>query len=242
MGIMQNRDSPVTKFSWEPRISLVTSILLVLGVIALETSLFVTTAFLLAVTHAVSSSVSVRMLLSRLSVVIPFLLLMTLPLIFGAGWPPDPGRIEMTVLLVMKSLTSIVLIVTLLAYNSFADYLSALAWLGFPREMVAVLFLTYRFLHLYVHELDSIRRVLADRLLQDVPVRRSLKVYGQIAGGLLLKALDSADEVYRAMKSRCYTGEMKMSNNQSIRGPDIVRSVMILLPMIILIIAERWWL
>lgn len=224
---------------WEERFLLASAFLYILGVVALNTVLIVSFALFCALMYSYFAGISMKHLFARLMVISPFLLLMTAPLLFGGGLPLDVERIEMTLLILLKALTSISIMVILTTHTTFETYLAALSQMGAPKDLISILFLTYRFIFLFYYDLVSMQRVLGARLLPKRLSKRMLITYGQIAGSFFFKALGGAEDVYRAMKSRSFKGYIPVGRLRPLKRADKSKSLVVLLLVVLFMMVER---
>jgi cobalt/nickel transport system permease protein len=56
-----------------------------------------------------------------------------------------------------------------------------------------------------------------------------VKVYGHIAGGILLRSVDRSDYIYKAMISRGFAGEFPEGNTDRLKWPDLTAVVFFLI-------------
>lgn len=96
---------------------------------------------------------------------------------------------------------------------------AGLAQLGVPCVFVNQLLFLYRYL--FVVAEDGIKMMRGVEL-RSVPGTRSLRlrVYGSLIGHLLLRSMDRAERVYRAMVARGFNGEIHVLRRSSFRGSD----------------------
>ncbi|RPI77565.1 MAG: cobalt ECF transporter T component CbiQ [Desulfobacteraceae bacterium] len=94
----------------------------------------------------------------------------------------------------------------LIATTSFNGICLALRRLGVPRIMTVQLLFVYRYLFILVNE--GSRMVRARALRSFGKEGRSLGVTGSLLGHLLLRAIDRARHVHRAMLARGFNGEV----------------------------------
>jgi len=95
----------------------------------------------------------------------------------------------------------------LLAYTGYVSICSALGRLGAPRLLVTQFLLLYRFMFVLTEEAARMARAHALRSCS----RRSavIRVWGSLAGHLLLRAYDRGLRVYAAMLCRCFNGTIR---------------------------------
>lgn len=183
-------------------------------------------AYILFLTMLVSaltiSRLSIRRLLLRSLISLPFVLA-AFPLLFTGPEPrhqimigeqislfySQPGLIRF-VSIAIKSWLSLMAAILLSSTTRFEDLLSAFRQLGFPRLLVAILSLMWRYLSLMIDETRSLARA-RDSRSAGKSGRGSLfwraGVTGKMVGNLLLRSLERSERVYAAMASRGYSGE-----------------------------------
>lgn len=226
---------------WEPRTKTIAAILVVFGVIMLETPLLVLAAFILTFLSALVMGLSLRFLISKLAIIAPFLILMAIPLIFGAGIPAAPDRYEFASLIILKALTSMLVMTIMLATQPLQEYLDGLAHLKVPSALISILFLACRYGFLFMEEVKNIQKAMTSRLFTPGVNKRAIVAYGEMAGGVFVKSIDSADNVYRAMAARGFTGKMPVGTPKKITSLDFVKAVVAVAVIFIIVIFERWW-
>ncbi len=225
---------------WEPRTKTIASILFIIGVVSLNSPYFVLGAFSFVFLVALSMRLPFRFIVSRLAIIVPFLILMSIPLVFGGGIPPEPDRYEFAALISLKALTSMLLIVIMLTTQPLQEYLDGLAHLKLPKIFITVLFLACRYAFLFVGELKSTQRAMSSRNFSPGLNMGSLQSYGEMSGGLFIKSIDRSENVYRAMASRCFQGELPVGKPPSIRNSDYLKLVIAVLIILTVILLE-WW-
>jgi len=87
-----------------------------------------------------------------------------------------------------------------------------------PRVFVVQLLFLYRYLFVVADEGTRMMRSL--ELRSAGPRSLRLRVYGSLVGHLLLRSMDRADRVYRAMVARGFSGEIRVLRQTSLRWTD----------------------
>lgn len=228
--------------NWEPRSKTIAAVVVIAGVIGLNSPLLVGVSFMLVLVTALAMGLSWRYVLARLLLLVPFLLFMSVPLVLGGGWPPAPAYYNFAILLVLKVLTSALVLTIMLTTQPLQEYLDGLANMKVPALIITVLFLTYRYVFLLGEELKNLQNALRSRLFQPGCHKKALRVYGELAGGLLIKAVDRSENVYQAMASRCFSGRLPVSKSRPVTKRDILKSLLAVAAIMLLIVIERWWL
>jgi cobalt/nickel transport system permease protein len=206
--------------SLDPRVRVVGLFSLVLAVTLCRRIEAVAALFGVAVALALSSKVSLVMLVKRVwLVVLAFTGVIAMPAIFIT--PGDVvahiGTVHVTAqglraagLLVLRVETAVTFTALLVFCTPWSHVLKALRALRLPREAVAMLAMTYRYVFLLVETamqmLDS-RRSRTVGVLAPAEQRR---MAARTAGVLLSKSIDTSSEVYLAMQSRGFGGDVQV--------------------------------
>lgn len=105
--------------------------------------------------------------------------------------------------------------------------------IGVPRVFVVQVMFLYRYLFTVSDE--------GARMMRGIECRSSrplrLRAYGSLLGSLLLRAMDRADRVYRAMTARGFDGVIRTGIHPSLRGSDWI---FICGGLIFIFAARRW--
>lgn len=225
--------------TWDSRAKAIAAVLLVFGVVSLNTPVLVLTALAFTLISAGLMGFTFPFLLKKLLLLVPFLTLMSLPIILGGGFPPSPDRYSFAALISLKALTSMTAMIVMLLTQPLEEFLEALYHLKVPYVIITVLFLAYRYTFLFMQEVKSIQRALASRLFSGGLKLDALKVYGELSGGVFIKSVDRSEHVYRAMSSRCFQGKMPVSIPSPITSMDILKTVVTVFSVIFLIVIEQ---
>jgi cobalt/nickel transport system permease protein len=213
----------------------------VTGVVSLHSFYLVSAVLLGVLLVSFSAGLPFKLLLTRIILAAPFLLLMAVSIALGGGFPPAAERLTFAGLVLFKALTSIIVMTVLLKTQPIDRYFNGLAHMKLPPVIVTVLFLAHRYVYLFSDQLANTQRALAARLFQPGIKKRSLAVYGEAAGGLLLKAVDRSDSVYRAMAARGFDGILRTGPPLSIRKRDYLKCGTVLLVTTVLILLDWMW-
>jgi len=133
------------------------------------------------------------------------------------GLPISGGWVSFASILLRFALTVSAALI-LAASTGFTTVCMALGRLGAPRAFSTQLL----FLHRYIFVLaDEGQRMLRARNLRSFDGRGTgLRVYGAMLGQLLLRTLDRAQRVHRAMLCRGYDGEIRLNRRFRLRPAD----------------------
>jgi cobalt/nickel transport system permease protein len=167
---------------------------------------------------ALVTKVSVRIFIYRSTFIPIFALIISLPLIFlGSGDIIAIGWFGLSIssegLLRMLTFTgrvwvSVATLVLLTSTTEFAVLVQVLRSLRAPRFLIAMIFMTYRYLFLTLHEVY--RLLLAKESRTFIKKRNlnlgTLRSLGNLFGSLFIRAYERSERVYLAMVARGYVG------------------------------------
>jgi cobalt/nickel transport system permease protein len=220
-------DSPIHHI--EPRVKIISfGILIVSAVFAGTISgalffLMVATVILLA------SRLPVKFILARMQVicvfVIPILILMPLTVpgtpVFSLGpLTVSAEGISFAVLVTIRSVTAILLVVTMLGTQRFDTTLKALALMRVPGIIIQMLLFTYRYIYVMIDEFLRIWSAMRAKGFTFRFSRYGLGMIGNCIGMLLIKSYERAERVYLAMIAKGYTGKPMSFSSFRVTVPD----------------------
>ncbi|MDA3130313.1 energy-coupling factor transporter transmembrane component T family protein [Aliibacillus thermotolerans] len=227
--------------SWEVRSKLITCVLICFGIITLQTPQIILTSFILFFVLTISMGFRFIFIISKLILLVPFLLFMTVPILFANGLAIDQERINFVINLNGKVLTSALVMMILTLSQPLSKLLQALSHLRIPSSIVAILMLALHFVKIFLQTIASYQKSLRARGFQPSARTNSLKVYSGVMAGLLLRNIDNADKVHLAMTARGFNGTIPTSPIQKFTKTDFIKSASLLVCMMILILIEKWW-
>jgi len=108
----------------------------------------------------------------------------------------------------------------LIATTSFGGVCLALEKIGAPRVFTVQLLFLHRYLFVLVDE--GIRMVRARALRSFDGRGHGMKIFGQMAGQLLLRTLDRAQRIHLAMRCRGFTGELHLLRRLRFGAPELL--------------------
>jgi cobalt/nickel transport system permease protein len=169
---------------------------------------------------ALVTKVSIKIFIYRSTFIPIFALIISLPLIFlgsgdiiAIGWFGLSMRISLEGILRMLTFTgrvwvSVATLVLLTSTTEFAVLVQVLRSLRAPRFLIAMTFMTYRYLFLTLHE---VYRLLLAKESRTFTKKRNLNLgtlrsIGNLFGALFIRAYERSERVYLAMVARGYVG------------------------------------
>jgi len=178
-------------------------------------------------------------LLRNVFIIVPFLLVSFVTLLFSDGYPITKDSVDFAGLVVTRMIVC-VWAVTFVTGNEVRDYLAAFQSMRFPNSLTSTLFLTQRYIHVVGRQFSASRNALVSRLFSPRLRLKTLKIYAQILGGMTLYAIDRSEHVRKAMESRGFQGKIRIGQAIPVRLRDVLESTLAVLPLIVILIAERW--
>ena len=164
---------------------------------------------------------------SRLKVVLPLVCMVGLfnpffdktPVLF-LGFTVRAGVISMLTL-ILKGFFALLASYILIATTTIEKICYALRLLFVPKILVTEVLLIYRYITLLLAETERITQAYALRAPGQKGVH--FRVWGSLAGLLLLRSMDRAGEVYESMSLRGYSGDFQyMADKTPLRAGDLL--------------------
>ncbi len=226
---------------WEPRTKTIAMVGSVFLISALNQVSLVIIAFLTLFIMVNIMGLRGVELVKKTSRLLPFIILMSIPIILGGGLDIDKERVNTALLLGFKGLSSLYLMFLLFYSQPLVDLLAALSYMKIPDTLMSVLFLTWRYVFILGEKLRRMYKALSARLFKPSLDRITFNTMGQIMGGTIIKSLDTSDTVYKAMQARGFTGKIPVSRPREIKVRDLLKTLGLIGFFIALIFIERWW-
>ncbi|WP_242829076.1 cobalt ECF transporter T component CbiQ [Butyrivibrio sp. XBB1001] len=128
------------------------------------------------------------------------------------------GGVLSMITVMIKGFYSVLAVYILIATTSIDDICYALRVLHFPRIMVIVVMLIYRYFGVMAVEADRI--MTAYKLRAPSQNGINYKAWGTLVGQWLLRSMDKAERVYESMLLRGFTGDFRI-RKKKVRLADI---------------------
>jgi len=239
--------------SIDPSISFLSSVALLITTVTCKDVKTLALLFLVSVSLAVLSRVPLKEYFSRVFFFIPlFTLIVALPSIFS---PITPGRNLFTVwasaniyiseegvlhalIFVFRVTVAVsfpVLLVLCLGWDSVVD---GMAGIGVPAIMVEILAMTYRYAVTMMNTAIEMLLSKKSRIAGDESFLRSWKWSGELLGALFMKTNRMCSDIFMAMVSRGFSGEIKMNRKPKFRGRDAVFLLIVISLCVLVIMGE----
>ncbi len=143
-------------------------------------------------------------------------LLETRPVLTLGEYVVTAGQLSFLSILLRFALT-VGATLCLLAVTGFYPLLQAAERLGAPKVLVVQLMFFFRYIFVLFEETG---RMLRARSLRAFGVGLGLASFGPLTGRLLLRTLDRAERIHRAMSARGFTGEIRLCRPLRFRFAD----------------------
>ncbi len=222
-GLMQRLD---------PRVKLLGILALVVPAAASRSFAVIAGLFAIALALAALSHVSFGVLLKRVWIaVLLFTGVIALPAPFVTpgqvvyhlpvlGWSVTAQGLASAGYLVLRVETAATLCVLLVLTTPWNHVLKTLRVLHVPAVMVTILGMTYRYLFLVLQSAHDMFESRRSRMIGELTGRERRRVAVSSAGVLMSKTFDLSNEVYLAMQSRGYRGEVAVLDEFQIGNFD----------------------
>ncbi len=217
-----------------PRVRVVGLFALVLAVTLSRRLTVVLVLFAVAVLIAVLSRVSIGTLATRVwLVVLAFTGVIALPAIFiTAGHPIATlagGSLHITaqgvataVLLIARVETAVTFTTLLILCTPWTHVLKSLRSFHLPQEVIAMLAMTHRYVFLLVETASQMFESRRSRTVGRLPAAERRRMTASTAGVLLSKSIDLSNDVYLAMQSRGFRGEVRILSDFRMKSWDYI--------------------
>ena len=216
----------------DPRVRVIGLFVLVISVILCRRVEAVGALFLIATALAVASQVSLVSLARRVwFVVLGFSGVIVLPALFLT-----PGDILLAIpalhlsislpgmrtaaLLILRAETAVTLTTLLVLSTPWTHILKALRSLHLPAEVVTMLAMTHRYVFLLIETANQMFESRQSRTVGRLRGSEQRKMMARTAGVLLSKSIELSHEVYLAMLSRGFRGEVRLLTEFRLKPRD----------------------
>jgi len=147
--------------------------------------------------------------------VLPFVILMLLPIAIGYMLNGTLGDVDFTMKIVFKILLSSIILGAIVSKYSAFFLVDGILNIGFPDIFNRILALTFRYFYMINEDVKKGRQALNSRGIGERKGLYSLSIFGEWIGGFFLKSSDHSDKIFNAMQSRGYEGESRNKNEMN---------------------------
>ena len=220
--------------SLDPRVRVAGLFTLVLAVTLSRRLKVVLALFVVAVMIAVFSRVSIGTLAKRVwLVVLAFTGVIALPAIFitpgtsiatfaGGSLRITAQGLATATLLIARVETAVTFTTLLILCTPWNHVLKVLRSFRLPREAIAMLAMTHTYVFLLVENASQMFESRQSRTVGRLPGTEQRRMTARTAGVLLSKSIDLSNDVYIAMQSRGFRGDIRVLSDFRMRAWDFV--------------------
>jgi cobalt/nickel transport system permease protein len=218
----------------DPRARLIGLLALVISVVLCRRLEVIAALFVLAILIAIASRVSLTLLVKRVwLVVLGFTGFIALPALFvtpGDTLVAFPALhvaitaqgLRTAALLILRVETAATLTTVLVLCTPWTHTLKALRSLRLPAEVVTMLAMTHRYVFLLIETANQMFESRQSRTVGVLSGAERRRIAARTAGVLLSKSMELSQEVYLAMLSRGFRGEIRLLTDFRMRLRDYV--------------------
>lgn len=243
-GLLASISEPPGRLAeFDPRIKLITAVVVLVIVSLLRSPLSVTTAAILAVLGAVSVGAG-RVLLALAAPITALTAIMLLPAVTtlvrpGAtvvslgAWGGHPigltqsGLINLWLVLA-RVVASLAVVVLLTRTTSWLRLTAALRGLGAPTAFVLIATMAHRYLWVLAHSVMEVMLARRARSVAGTNGSDDRAFVGGSVGALFVRSNELADQVYQAMVARGFTGRLADPTPGRLRWSDVVAGLAVI--------------
>lgn len=222
-----------------PGALLLQSLVIVFGIALLNNINILSGVFILIVSILLLGGHLNQQYFRRMLLFAPFLLLLAVPLLFGAGLPVSAERLALAAELSLKVMACGLVLVHLGISRSHEVLLEGLSALRMPAVMITIMLLSFRYFFMIYEDVTKGFRALRARGILQAGLKQSLPIFGEWIGGFFLKSLDHSEKVYQALKARSFNGHIPRDEKMPLRFFEKFILVMTFLFFLALQFAER---
>lgn len=222
---------------WDPRVKLVSLTVFIFATALLKTIPLVLAALAVATAILLLSRIPLGFVAHTVKWIVLFLLpfFIILPLTYpGAsdlhflGMPFAIEGLRLALLVVVKALVIIMLAISIFGSVRFDIAMIALQRLRCPPVIVQMLLFTYRYIFLFMAEMERMDTAMKARGFVKGPNLYTLKVMGEFVGTLLIRSFERTERIYKAMLSKGYQGELHTLVEFSAGPKDFVKAALVI--------------
>jgi cobalt ECF transporter T component CbiQ len=179
----------------------------------------------LGIVCAVASHISLRLLATRVWLaVLAFTGVIALPALFlGSGpelWHIHLNGLRSAAFLVLRGETTATFSLLLILTTVWSHLLRSLRFLGVPVAAVALVSMTYRYIFVFLESAKQTLEARQTRLVGRLEAGVDRRLAAASVGALLDKTIDLSSDVYSAMRSRGFRGEIRLLDDLKMQSRD----------------------
>ena len=236
--------------SLDPRVKLVSFLLFIVTVSLLHSLPVLGVILALIFLMSLASKISSSFFLKRILIFVPiFTLVIAIPALFLTPGQPlvnlagkaiitQQGALSSSFLL-LRVTDSLSLGVLLILTTPWSNILVALRWVRVPSIIVDILGMTYRYMFLLLHSANSMFLARRSRVIGSFSGSENRRWLGRALATTMAKSQRLSEDVYLAMLSLGYQGEVRVFNEFSLYRRDFLWIASSLVAMAVLFWVSR---
>ena len=232
---------------WDPRFKIFSLGLFVFGVALIKAIPLGAIALVIALLLVWMAGLPPHFVAGGVKWVILFLLpfLIIMPLSYPgesamrlAGLPFAWEGLRLAVLIVLKAIAIVLTAYTIFGSSRFDISMLALQHLKCPKIIVQMLLFTYRYVFVFLAEMQRMETAMRARGFVKRTDKRTLHVIGNFIGTLLIRSFERTERIYKAMLSKGYQGEFHSLTKFNSDGSDWLKAAAVLTVAVLLIAVD----
>ena len=225
---------------WDVRLRFFAVFIWLIGIGIAQSPIMLIVSAVIAIAASCAFKVPLSRMMKRIRIAVPFLCLSFLTLLLAEGLPVTTSAYTFALMIALRIAASLFAL-TLVSVEDIKVYLSGFSSMKLPAALTSTLFLTQRYVHLIFQQMASVKNALISRLFSPQVRLSTLRVYGQIIGGTMVKAIDRSESIKNAMVSRGFHGKVWTSRMPPIGWKDVLLTAICVLTAICGVCIDRWW-
>lgn len=214
----------------DPRFRLAAALLFLFTLVFLQSAASLAVALGVGVAAAIWARPPLRSTLRRLAEIEGFLglLLVSLPFTVAGrevfsllGYPASVEGFQRAVTIMVRVNAAVLVITALVSTMGTTRLAGAMTGIGVPSKLANLFQLTVRYVSVFHEEFARLRRAMKARAFAAGSNRHSWRTLGNLLGMLLVRSIERAERVSRAMKCRGYSGRFPSFEERAIDRADI---------------------
>jgi len=142
-------------------------------------------------------------------------------------------------LVILRGVAIVTLIFPIVSTSRFDVTLKSLEKLRVPSKITQLFLFTYRYIFVFASELSRMNTAMRARCFKPGTNIFTLQTYGNFVGVLLVRSFERTEEVYNAMISRGYKGELKTKYAYEVGYIDFAKMVGVIVLAVLLLLFDR---
>jgi cobalt/nickel transport system permease protein len=192
------------------------------------------TALILSLVLLAVAGISARQVLKNLSMLFLFLALLwiSLPLSIPGKTLLSAGPLnvsfeglERVLSITIKSLAIVLFVIILLGTSTVFALVHGLSHLRFPKKLLYLAFLSYRYIHVVQQEYVRLRDAMKIRGFRPKTNLHTYRTFGYLIGMLLIRSFERSERIHQAMLCRGFHGEFYLLDHFHTHGRDILFTI-----------------